>query len=44
MIFRGRRAFVYGEAFVVARYEYGVSSQPASAVPLSSAPRSPRSP
>ena len=43
MIFRGRRASVYGDAFVVARYEYGVSSQPASGVPLSAAPSSPRS-
>jgi len=33
----------YSEAFVVARYEYGVSSQPASGVPLSAAPSSPRS-
>ena len=28
MILRARRAAVYCEAFVVARYEYGVSSQP----------------
>ena len=34
---------VYCDAFVVARYEYGVSSQPASGVPFSSAPSSPRS-
>jgi hypothetical protein len=40
---RGRRADVYSEAFVVARYEYGVSSQPASGVAFSSAPSSPRS-
>ena len=31
MIFRALRALVYCDAFVVARYEYGVSSQPASA-------------
>ena len=43
MIFRGRARFVYCEAFVVARYEYGVSSQPASGVPFSAAPSSPRS-
>ena len=35
MIFRALRALVYCEAFVVARYEYGVSSQPASGVPFS---------
>ena len=29
---RGFRACVYCDAFVVARYEYGVSSQPASGV------------
>ena len=40
---RARRAWVYCEALVVARYEYGVSSQPASGVPLSAAPSSPRS-
>src|SRR5205085_1503992 len=40
---RARRAAVYGAAFVVARYEYGVSSQPASGVPFSAAPSSPRS-
>ena len=34
---------VYCEAFVVARYEYGVSSQPASGVAFSAAPSSPRS-
>jgi hypothetical protein len=34
---------VYCEAFVVARYEYGVSSQAAIGVPFNSAPRSPRS-
>src|SRR5262249_17331859 len=28
VILRALRAFVYCEAFVVARYEYGVSSQP----------------
>src|SRR5262245_48838641 len=38
---RARRALVYRDAFVVARYEYGVSSQPASGVPLSAAPSSP---
>ena len=43
MIFRARRALVYCEAFVVARYEYGVSSQPASGVAFSAAPSSPRS-
>ena len=32
MIFRALRALVYCDAFVVARYEYGVSSQPASVV------------
>ena len=42
-IFRGRRALVYEEAFVVARYEYGVSSQDASAVAFSAAPSSSRS-
>ena len=42
MIFRGLRALVYCDAFVVARYEYGVSSQPASGVPFSAAPSSPR--
>src|SRR5205085_11315709 len=40
---RALRAFVYSDAFVVARYEYGVSSQPAIGVPLSPAPSSPRS-
>ena len=40
-IFRARRADVYCDAFVVARYEYGVSSHPASGVPLSAAPSSP---
>jgi len=40
---RAFRALVYCEAFVVARYAYGVSSQPASGVPLSAVPRSPRS-
>ena len=43
MILRGRRACVYGEAFVVARYEYGVSSHPASGVAFNAAPSSPRS-
>ena len=43
MILRALRALVYCEAFVVARYEYGVSSQPASGVPFSAAPSSPRS-
>ena len=43
MILRARRALVYGDAFVVARYEYGVSSQPASGVAFSAAPSSPRS-
>src|SRR6188472_1094100 len=33
--FRARRALVYCDALVVARYEYGVSSQPASGVALS---------
>ena len=41
--FRGRRAAVYCDAFVVARYEYGVSSQPASGVAFNAAPSSPRS-
>ena len=40
MIFRALRALVYCDAFVVARYEYGVSSQPASSVPFSAAPSS----
>src|SRR3954469_17904708 len=43
MILRALRADVYCDAFVVARYEYGVSSQPASGVALSAAPSSPRS-
>ena len=43
MTFLGLRARVYSDAFVVARYEYGVSSQPASGVPFSAAPSSPRS-
>ena len=43
MISRGFRALVYCDAFVVARYEYGVSSQPASGVALRAAPSSPRS-
>jgi hypothetical protein len=34
---------VYCDAFVVARYEYGVSSQPASGVPFSAVASSPRS-
>src|ERR671937_825246 len=41
--FRARLAFVYCDSFVVARYEYGVSSHPASGVALSAAPSSPRS-
>ena len=41
--FRGFRAAVYCDAFVVARYEYGVSSQAASGVPFSSAASSFRS-
>ncbi len=40
MIFRALRALVYCDAFVVARYEYGVSSQPESSVALSAAPSS----
>jgi len=39
---RGLRAFVYSEALVVARYECGVESQPASGVAFSAAPSSPR--
>src|SRR3954451_8057505 len=43
MILRAFRAEVYTEAFIVARYEYGVSSQAARGVPFSAAPSSPRS-
>src|SRR5436305_5474538 len=42
-ILRGFLALVYDEAFVVARYEYGVSSQAASGVPFSAVPSSRRS-
>jgi hypothetical protein len=37
------RALVYCDAFVVARYEYGVSSQPESGVAFRAAPSSPSS-
>ena len=43
MIFRALRALVYCDAFVVARYEYGVSSQPASRVAFRATPSSSRS-
>src|SRR5262249_60526720 len=43
LILRARLAFVYCEGFVVARYEYGVSSHAASGVAFSAAPSSPRS-
>src|SRR3954470_1263968 len=43
VILRALRALVYCDAFVVARYEYGVWSQPASGVAFTAAPSSPSS-